>query len=146
MPLPETSTKAASRDGIAAFVHTGPARSAGELLMTKQLMTEKLRFEAPRKGMALLLALATALGPIATPAFAASDAKQSKKSETPAIQPTTPIQHLVVIFNENISFDHYFGTYPVATNPKGESRFIAAANTPTVNGYTSALLTNNPNL
>jgi phospholipase C len=114
--------------------------------MTKKPMTEKLRFEAPRKGMALLLALATTLGPIATPAFAASDAKQSKKPETPAIQPTTPIQHLVVIFNENISFDHYFGTYPVATNPKGESKFTAAANTPTVNGYTSALLTNNPNL
>ena len=28
--------------------------------------------------------------------------------------PMTPIQHLVVIFQENISFDHYFGTYPVA--------------------------------
>ncbi len=26
--------------------------------------------------------------------------------------PTTPIQHVVVIFGENISFDHYFGTYP----------------------------------
>jgi len=24
----------------------------------------------------------------------------------------TPIKHLVVIFDENISFDHYFGTYP----------------------------------
>ena len=29
----------------------------------------------------------------------------------------TPIQHLVVIFQENVSFDHYFGTYPFATNP-----------------------------
>src|SRR5208282_5389363 len=26
---------------------------------------------------------------------------------------TTPIKHLVVIFQENISFDHYFGTYPI---------------------------------
>ena len=26
----------------------------------------------------------------------------------------TPIKHLVVIFQENVSFDHYFGTYPVA--------------------------------
>jgi phospholipase C len=26
--------------------------------------------------------------------------------------PKTPIQHLVVIFGENISYDHYFGTYP----------------------------------
>ena len=24
----------------------------------------------------------------------------------------TPIRHLVVIFQENISYDHYFGTYP----------------------------------
>lgn len=33
---------------------------------------------------------------------------------------TTPIEHVVVIFQENQSFDHYFGTYPVATNPPGE--------------------------
>ena len=31
---------------------------------------------------------------------------------------TTPIEHVVVIFHENISFDHYFGTYPNATNPR----------------------------
>ena len=24
----------------------------------------------------------------------------------------TPIKHVVVIFQENVSFDHYFGTYP----------------------------------
>ena len=28
----------------------------------------------------------------------------------------TPIKHVVVIFGENISFDHYFGTYPLAAN------------------------------
>jgi phospholipase C len=38
---------------------------------------------------------------------------------------TTPIQHLVVIFQENNSFDHYFGTYPVALNPPGEPLFFA---------------------
>jgi phospholipase C len=37
----------------------------------------------------------------------------------------TPIQHVVVIFQENVSFDHYFGTYPFALNPKGEPRFTA---------------------
>ena len=58
----------------------------------------------------------------------------------------TPIRHLVVIFQENISFDHYFGTYPKATNPSGEPPFHAFPTTPTVNGYTTALLTNNPNL
>ena len=58
----------------------------------------------------------------------------------------TPIQHLVVIFQENVSFDHYFGTYPVAANPPGEPQFVAAPDTPSVNGLTGGLLTNNPNL
>ena len=26
----------------------------------------------------------------------------------------TPIQHLIIIFQENVSFDHYFGSYPHA--------------------------------
>jgi phospholipase C len=59
---------------------------------------------------------------------------------------TTPIQHLVVIFQENISFDHYFGTYPVATNPAGEPPFTPVVGTPTVNGIQGGLSTNNPNL
>lgn len=57
----------------------------------------------------------------------------------------TPIKHLVVIFGENISFDHYFGTYPYAVNTKGEPRFVASPGTPSVNGFTDALLYNNPN-
>jgi phospholipase C len=58
----------------------------------------------------------------------------------------TPIEHLVVIFQENASFDHYFGTYSQATNPPGEPTFTAAPNTPTVNGLTNAFLTFNLNL
>src|SRR5215470_10353666 len=61
-------------------------------------------------------------------------------------QTSTPIKHLVVIFQENVSFDHYFGTYPTAQNPAGEPRFIAADDTPTVNGLDDQLLTANPNL
>jgi phospholipase C len=61
------------------------------------------------------------------------------------IPTATPIKHLVVIFQENVSFDHYFATYPYATNPKGEPKFYAAPGTPTVNGLTPALLTSNPN-
>jgi len=57
----------------------------------------------------------------------------------------TPIKHLVVIFPENISFDHYFATYPVATNPSGEPPFYALPGTPNVNGLNGALLTDNPN-
>ena len=66
---------------------------------------------------------------------------------------TTPIQHLVVIFQENNSFDHYFATYPVALNPPGEPPFFALEDTPTVNGLgtlvngqpSGVLLTDNPN-
>jgi phospholipase C len=58
----------------------------------------------------------------------------------------TPIKHLVVIFNENRSFDHYFATYPNAGNPPGEIPFKARPHTPKVNNLVSAnLLTNNPN-
>jgi len=35
----------------------------------------------------------------------------------------TPIKHLVILFPENRSFDHYFGTYPHALNLPGEPRF-----------------------
>lgn len=45
----------------------------------------------------------------------------------------TPIKHLVVIFQENASFDHYFATYPHALNPAGEPQFVADKNTPTAN-------------
>jgi phospholipase C len=57
----------------------------------------------------------------------------------------TPIKHLVVIFQENVAFDHYFGTYPNATNPAGEPAFQASPRTPSVNGLSGPLLTNNPN-
>ena len=56
----------------------------------------------------------------------------------------TPIQHLVVIYQENVSFDHYFGTYPKAADTSGQP-FTAAPGTPAVNGLTPALLTQNPN-
>ena len=60
----------------------------------------------------------------------------------------TPIKHVVVIFDENISFDHYFGTYPDAKpNLDGSNYFgTPKANTPAINGLTSTLLNNNPNL
>ncbi|HLN17933.1 MAG TPA: alkaline phosphatase family protein [Acidimicrobiales bacterium] len=61
-----------------------------------------------------------------------------------AATPRSPIQHLVVIFQENVSFDHYFGTYPVAANTSGQP-FYAAKGTPAVNGLTPSLLGANPN-
>ena len=61
-------------------------------------------------------------------------------------QTTTPIKHVVVIFQENISFDHYFATYPHATNPDGEPAFHAKDDTPRANNlFAAALLDENPN-
>src|SRR5664279_24166 len=70
----------------------------------------------------------------------------------------TPIKHVVVIFQENVSFDHYFGTYPYTTNADGQP-FHAAPGTPAVDGllpatshslppslrHSTNLLTSNPN-
>lgn len=60
-------------------------------------------------------------------------------------QTRTPIKHLVIIFGENISFDHYFATYPVAKNTE-QPAFHPLADTPSVNGLSAGLLTHNPNL
>lgn len=57
----------------------------------------------------------------------------------------TPIKHLVILFNENVSFDHYFGTYPAATNPPGEPRFVAESEARANTLASAGLLTTNPN-
>jgi len=75
----------------------------------------------------------------------------AQKAHTADGSKGTPIKHLVVIFQENVSFDHYFGTYPYAANTSGQ-RFVgphhvkvnALYNTPGLNGQ-GTLLTNNPN-
>ena len=85
---------------------------------------------------------------------AASPAGSPAGSVTFTSGTATPIKHVVVIFDENVSFDHYFGTYPFAANTDG-STFHAKRGTPAVNGlYTKItpsgpvgpLLTSNPNL
>jgi phospholipase C len=58
----------------------------------------------------------------------------------------TPISHIVIIFPENIAFDHYFATYPIAKNPANEPHFSALPNTHSINGLTPSLLNNNTNL
>jgi len=55
----------------------------------------------------------------------------------------TPIKHLIVIFQENVSFDHYFGTYPKALNLPGETAFSAKRHTPVMNGLVTPLDVNN---
>src|SRR6516162_887568 len=91
----------------------------------------KSLFAASRKAVAVSMAFATVVFTI--PAAASIE------------KTATPIKHLVVIFQENVSFDHYFATYPVALNLPGEPGFVAKRGTPTVNGLHGALLNNNPN-
>src|SRR6202522_1874567 len=70
---------------------------------------------------------------------------KSATSSMTDVAPNGAIQHVVVIFQENVSFDHYFGTYPYALNLAGESRFEPLPGTPAVDGLSPDLLQNNPN-
>jgi phospholipase C len=62
-----------------------------------------------------------------------------------SLSTATPIKYLVVIFQENQTFDHYFATYPQARNLPDEPPFHADAQPPRVNGLSPSLLTHNPN-
>ena len=92
---------------------------------------------------ASVLAATAAL--VAGGAGGAAAAAATGAAASPSPNTSTPIKHLVVIFQENVSFDHYFGTYPNAAGGGG-SAFTAKAGTPAVNGLSSTLLTANPNL
>jgi phospholipase C len=67
-----------------------------------------------------------------------------------ALPTLTPIKHLVVIYGENESFDHYFGTYPQSQDPSGEptQKWNTPANVPYPNNYLKHpnLLNANPNM
>jgi phospholipase C len=104
--------------------------------MVRGITTILGRMLRPRVVVAGLLATVAAGVTAAT--FASGDGG-------PRAAPITQIQHVIVIFDENESFDHYFGTYPNATNPPGDPAFSAKAGTPIPNGLTPALLTANPN-
>src|SRR5215471_442144 len=94
---------------------------------------------------------------VATVSVVAVSSSSARSSESRK-DTVTPIQHLVVIFQENVSFDHYFGTYPNAANTDGQ-QFTADRGTPAVDGLPPAtdaslpaglrhaadLLTTNPN-
>src|ERR1700743_1528217 len=92
-----------------------------------------------------LYAVGLALAALQCVPFAYSQSPSETASHS-ASRTATPIKHIVIIYGENISFDHYFGTYPNAANLQGERPFRAAWDTPRVNGFTHSLLTHNPNL
>jgi phospholipase C len=85
-------------------------------------------------GMVSALALALAA------ASAVADDRHGRDFDDFHRVPTaTPIKHVVVIFQENVSFDHYFGTYPNALNLSGETPFTALPRTPKVNNLVNPL-------
>jgi phospholipase C len=104
----------------------------------------------------ITVAAATVLGASAAvgATVASASTGHSDAAPTPAkaaastyriVAPTsTPIKHVVVLFDENESFDHYFGTYPKAANTDG-TKFHAKPGTPKVNGLSPALLSHNAN-
>jgi phospholipase C len=113
------------------------------------------------KRLLALLAAVAALSAIVTSVSLAAPQRESSKPNRIFLSmgsPRTPIRHVVEIFQENVSFDHYFGTYPHAANSDGQN-FTPLPHTPAVDGLTAAtssslppslrhatnLLTNNPN-
>jgi len=87
------------------------------------------------------LSLVSALALAAAGASAVADAQHSDDAHH--VRTATPIKHVVVIFQENVSFDHYFGTYPTALNLSGETPFTASPHTPKVNNLVNPLDVNN---
>jgi len=77
---------------------------------------------------------------VATTATLADDDPGGQRN----VPTATPIKHLVVIFQENVSFDHYFGTYPFAQNDPEETPFKASPRTPrSINNLITPLDVNN---
>jgi phospholipase C len=84
--------------------------------------------------------LPKALGLVSALALAAAAGGGALANDRDDRAPTaTPIKHVVVIFQENVSFDHYFGTYPNALNLSGETKFAASPRTPKVNNLANPL-------
>jgi phospholipase C len=96
--------------------------------------------------LALAASLNTPAGALQTPSHQLGAIVVGDSSAAMSFHTATPIKHLVVIYQENASFDHYFATYPHAANLPGEPRFDAPYPTPRINGLSGRLLTHNPNL
>jgi phospholipase C len=86
---------------------------------------------------ALLIALCALLALISACSTGRQEAEPPGIGDTPKVatlevkRGDTPLKHLIVIFQENHSFDNYFGTYPHAEG------FIPLPGTPAANGVPS---------
>src|SRR6266851_9345589 len=130
------------KNGVSRYItskRAGGVNSGGNLVRGHQL-------HARRRTLFHALMVGAALSSMHNRALAIEPDKEKR--------PETPIHHVVIFFQENQSFDHYFGTYPNAANLDGEMgwigipapRFIARDDTPSINGIPPSLLVNNPNI
>ncbi len=96
---------------------------------------------ARKRVLSLLLAAIFIVGASVAVAQASTGGRSHRhdgdRGDAGGSRTSTPIKHVVVIFQENVSFDHYFGTYPNAANTDGQ-QFHAAPGTPAVDGLTPA--------
>ncbi|MDT0168097.1 alkaline phosphatase family protein [Pseudarthrobacter sp. BRE9] len=118
-------------------------------------MLQGRRRSTPKRVAAATSATALAASALTAGLFGLG-AVPATAGETPA-DTATPIKHVVVIFQENVSFDHYFATYPNAADTPGETQqgsgtktasFTASEDTPRdINtlGNAGLLAPNNPN-
>ena len=98
--------------------------------------------------------------PVISGCLAAAFAVATAQADDRGVRTAAPVKHLVVIFQEINSYDHYFGMYPNAPqNIQGETPFKASKRTPINNNLLTPLnvnrdfrpltgvnlLTNNPN-
>jgi phospholipase C len=85
--------------------HSKDVRSRGDLSRERDVTRGNTR-------LAVISVAAVLAAGLASDFPAAAGAGNHDKQST-----ATPIEHLVAIFQENVSFDHYFATYPKAANP-----------------------------
>jgi phospholipase C len=97
-----------------------------------------------RRRPAVIAGSLVAAGALALAACGTGGGATSLTAAESPVRTTTPIKHVVVLFDENVSFDHYFGTYPKAANTDG-TKFTAKRHTPKANVLTKTLLKHNPN-
>src|SRR5215471_14158196 len=103
---------------IAAPGHERTANNRRRALLTITPIAcslEVIRMLVPR-----LLRFAVVVAIILLPTLGGQVVAEREDDSDGGPPTATPIKHLIIIFQENISFDHYFGTYPNALNPTGE--------------------------
>ena len=90
-----------------------------------------------RKFLAASLSTLLVVGTLPSPILSAES--HDDRHDEP--RTASPIKHVVVIFGENISFDHYFGTYPKAQNNPGETPFHYISSSHAGNNVANTLMT-----